>query len=101
MSIELENSLDESQRALGRHHQALHTRHVRLMQLFEGQLKKLKATGADLAIVEKFRSALKRADLFYETIVLDSCVLGEERNFYYFSMQDLEEILFKRNKHSS
>jgi hypothetical protein len=97
MSFEIQDTLDESQQALENYHEYKFARHVLIFRIIESCMQRLTVSAQDIPLVKKLRKLLSRAEWFYRRVIHDSYALGEERNFYYFIMKDLEEILSRRN----
>ena len=96
MSLLLSETLEPSQQAVSKHVSFLYFRHQRICRLMESAYGQLAEHGMSVDSMAKLIRVLRVYSKFAAQIIDQVACLQEERNMYYFSMKDLEEILFNR-----
>ena len=98
MSIDLYKTLDDSQDAMNEHYRENCARHRRLQALLEALYAPMKSGGTRDQRFCHLLQLLQCSLEFSSKLISEVYVLQEERNLTYFSMKDLEEILFQRHE---
>jgi hypothetical protein len=98
MSIELRETLELSQRTGVDHVHKLQARHKRIYSLLEATVNELTIDGATPQVNAKLVRIFRLYDRYTMELIAQIHFLQEDRNMSYFSMRDLEEILFLRKK---
>ena len=97
MSIDLCKTLDDSQDAMNEHYRANCARQRRLQALLEALYAPMKSGSPRDKRICRLLQLLQCFLEFSSKLISEVYVLQEERNLTYFSMKDLEEILFQRH----
>ena len=96
MSIHLQKTLDRSEEGVAVYHRYLLLRHRRIVRLIAKVHSELAEHPSSAKLSNTLERLLRVYSSFTTKLILQLACLQEERNMYYFSMKDLEAILYHR-----